>query len=177
MTLAYHHFTGTAAQSEVLREEYARLYMDIRTEPPYSSGPLYRQDRFLERTVTQAEHPGFALVSARDGERLAGFAFGLPFAAGRWWGGEATPGPRDVVAATKFAVIELNLLPEYRGKGHGRRLLNELLAERPEPYAILLSHPDAKAHAMYEHWGWRVVGTVRPIPEAEVSDAMMFSLR
>jgi GNAT superfamily N-acetyltransferase len=174
--MIYRHFTGADAKAEVLRDEYTDVYLAIRTEPPYNSGPLYERSRFLERTTRQAENPGFDLVAARDGDVLAGFAFGLPFDGGRWWGGDATPGPDEVVAEPKFAVIELNLIQEYRGKGYGKRLLGELLAARFEPYAILLSHPEAMAHTIYEHWGWRVVGTVRPIPEAEINDALVLPL-
>ncbi|WP_327047326.1 GNAT family N-acetyltransferase [Microbispora sp. NBC_01189] len=172
MGITFRHLTGTTA-ADAFDDEYADVYMEIRAEPPYNSGPLYRRDRFLERTHTQAQNPGFTLVAAEDGDTLAGFAFGLPFPAGRWWGGETTLGPAEVVAADKFAVIELNLREPYRGRGIGRRLLDELMSGRQESYAVLLSLPTAPAHAMYERWGWRVVGTCRPAPDAMVADVMV----
>ncbi|MFI7630315.1 GNAT family N-acetyltransferase [Microbispora rosea] len=176
MGVEFHHLTREAAAA-ALDDELAEVYMTIRAEPPYDSGPLYHRGRFLERTRQQMTVPGFCLVTVRDGEALAGFGFGLPLAAGRWWGGETTPGPEEVVAAEKFAVIELNLVPAYRGRGIGGRLLGELLEGRPEPYAMLLSRPDAAAHAIYEHWGWKVVGTCRPAPDAAIADVMVFDRR
>lgn len=176
MGIMFRHLTGEAATA-ALNDELAEVYMAIRAEPPYNSAPLYDKDRFLERTRQQITVPGFHLVTVRDGEVLAGFAFGLPFTAGRWWGGETTPGPAEVVATDKYAVIELNLLKQYRGRGIGRELLAELLAARPEPYAMLLSRPEAVAHAIYEHWGWQVVGTCRPAPDAAVADVMVLDRR
>ncbi|MBB4704584.1 GNAT family N-acetyltransferase [Sphaerisporangium siamense] len=150
--------------------------MDIRTEPPYNAGPLYQRQRYTDRTSKQVASEGFALVSARDrAGALAGFAFGFRMPAGRWWGGNTTP-VAELVDVDKFAVIELNLRKEYRGKGYGRKLLEELLAARPEQWAMLLSLPAAPAHAMYEHLGWEVVGTVQPAPDAEVADVMVLPL-
>jgi hypothetical protein len=48
-----------------------------------------------------------------------------------------------------------------------------LLADRPEPHATLLVHPDADARKIYPRWGWRQVGTNRPKPDAPVDDIMV----
>ncbi|MEO3857706.1 GNAT family N-acetyltransferase [Acrocarpospora sp. B8E8] len=174
MSIAFYRMTGEDAAAAVLGDEYAEVYLRIREEPPYNSGPLYRRDRFRDRTSAQAQRAGFALVAANDeAGKLAGFAFGLPMAEGAWWGGETTPGPPEAVAQAKFAVIELNLLPEYRGHGYGKRLLDLLLEGRPEPYATLLANPAAAAHAKYLRWGWRMAGTCRPAPDAMVTDVLI----
>ncbi|GGL03671.1 hypothetical protein Sme01_65070 [Sphaerisporangium melleum] len=176
MTITVDHLRGEAAR-EVLGEEYVLLYLATRAEPPYNSGPLYDRDRYLERTTRQAEATGFEAVSARDEDgRLIGFAFGLPMAAGRWWGGETTPAPDDVLDAEKFLVIELNVAAGERGKGYGRRLLEELLGGRGEAWATLLSTPRAPARAMYAHLGWDAVGTCRPAPDAEAADVLLLKL-
>ncbi|PRX66087.1 acetyltransferase (GNAT) family protein [Nonomuraea fuscirosea] len=175
MGFVFRHMTGEKAKA-VLDEPYVSIYLAIRAEPPYNGGPLYDRDRFLERTGKQTELPGFELVAAEWDGVLAGFAFGFTMAAGMWWGGETTPPPQEVVDAPKLAVVELDLLPEHRGQGVGRRLLSELLDDREEPLATLLSRPDTPAHAMYQRWGWRLVGAVRPAPDAVVADAMVTSL-
>ncbi|MEU9891091.1 GNAT family N-acetyltransferase [Sphaerisporangium sp. NPDC051017] len=174
MSVVFRHYDGDQA-AEVLSEEYVDAYLDIHAEPPYNSGPLYQRDRYLDRTRAQMNGAGFHLVSARDGDTLAGFAFGFRVPAGRWWGGGPGPSP-ELVDTDNFAVVELNLVRQYRGKGCGRRLLDELLSDRPEPWAILLSLPDAPAHAMYEHLGWQVVDTMQPFPDAEVADVMALKL-
>lgn len=160
-------------------EEYAEAYTEIYAEPPYDSGPLYSRERFLERTGRQVHRPGFELLAAVDaGSRaLAGFCFGFRFEAGTWWGGEASAPPAEVVDADKVAVIELILRKAYRGRGCGKALLEAFLAGREEPWATLLAHPAAPAHAKYERWGWRKVGTVRPAPDAVVADVMVLDRR
>ncbi|GAA3808895.1 hypothetical protein GCM10022226_31450 [Sphaerisporangium flaviroseum] len=170
-----HKYGGDAA--EVLADEYVVPYLEIQAEPPYNSNPNASRERYLERTRRQVDNPGFHLVSAGDeGGRLIGWTFGLPFAAGRWWGGDNTPAPDEVLQAEKFAVIELNVILKERGKGYGRRLLEELLGARPEPWAMLLSLPAAPAHDMYEHLGWHVAGTNQPAPDADVADVMVLKL-
>ncbi|MEU8269007.1 GNAT family N-acetyltransferase [Sphaerisporangium sp. NPDC049002] len=175
MGIVFDHKHGGDA-SEVLSDEYVIRYLEIQAEPPYNSNPNASKERYLDRTRRQVDTPGFQLVSARDGGRLIGWAFGLPFAAGRWWGGDTTPAPEEVLQAEKFAVIELNVIPEHRGNGYGRRLLDELLGGRPEPWATLLSLPAAPAHDMYEHLGWHIAGTNQPAPDAEVADVMVLKL-
>ncbi|MGW0810705.1 N-acetyltransferase family protein [Nonomuraea sp. NPDC002799] len=173
--LVLRHMTGEHAKA-VLEAPYVDIYLNIRSEPPYNAGQLYSRERFIERTRAQTDLPGFELVAAEiDGEPV-GFAFGFTMAAGRWWGGDATPPPAAVLDAPKLAVVELDLLAAHRGQGLGKRLLAALLDGRTELCATLLSRPDTLAHAMYQRWGWTIVGTVRPAPEAVVTDAMMIRL-
>ena len=81
-----------------------------------------------------------------------GFSFGLPFKEGSWWSGEATDPPAYLRAASKFAVIELVVRKDWRRMGIGRKLLDGLLAERAERYAILTAMPNAEARHMYGRW-------------------------
>lgn len=73
-------------------------------------------------------------------------------------------------------MIELDVREDYRRRGIGRQLLETLLAQQDAPYATLLADPDAPAHAMYQRWGWRLVGAVRAAPDARASDALVLDL-
>ncbi|SFJ05755.1 GNAT family N-acetyltransferase [Amycolatopsis regifaucium] len=55
-------------------------------------------------------------------------------------------------------VYEPAVVPELRGRGHGRALLDDLLKDRPERFALLGSRVAAPARALYRRWGWRKVG-------------------
>ena len=176
MNVVFRHHTGEQATTAALDKAYGDAYEEIYSEPPYSSGPLFSRERFVERTVAQVERPGFTLVSAHDDLSLAGFAFGFTMAAGNWWGGQSTTPPRTLIDSPKLAIIELILRQKYRGQGTGRQLLRELLSHRAEPHATLLSHPDAPAHELYRRWGWQIVGTCRPAPDAPLMDAMALEL-
>lgn len=174
MGIVFTRLSGAAARA-ALTDVYADAYVEIYAEPPYGGHEVFSRAKFLERTRAQVDRPGFELVAALDGPALAGFSFGFTFPAGTWWGGAVDRPPADVLDVPKFAVIELILRREHRGRGDGKQLLGTLLDGRAEPVATLLSHPQAAAHAMYERWGWRVVGTV-PLPGGPVMDAMVLPL-
>jgi GNAT superfamily N-acetyltransferase len=133
---------------------------------------------FLRRTRSQMLRPGFHLVVLREGERLIGFALGLTFPAGSWWSGPVADPPADeILQADKFAVIELNVTPEWQGHGYGTVLMQALLANRVEPYAMLTTNPASKARRIYEHWGWEYVGKAHHAPEQEVMDELVLQLQ
>jgi GNAT superfamily N-acetyltransferase len=151
-------------------DEVTDLYVAIHSQPEHQF-PMYGRDAFIERTTAQCNRDGFELVSLRIDDQLIGFSFGLRFAAGKWWSDIAPP-PAAILDATKFAVIELDVDEQLRRRGFGRELMNQLLADRPEPYATLAATVDGDAHAMYIRWGWRVVGrfTDEPVMDALVKD-------
>lgn len=143
-------------------DQLADLYDEVRAEAPYNSaGPIWTRQAFLDRTRTQLADPGFVLVTAQADKQLVGFAFGLPMAPGRWFSGDTSP-PADILAASKFAVIELNVARPWRRQGIGRALLDSLLADRSEQYAMLGTLIEAPARRVYERWGWRSVAASQP---------------
>lgn len=168
--------TDGADIDEIL-PEMTNLYREVYAEPPYNSGPLFDIDAFQTRTRRQATRAGFTLITARDDDTsMIGFAFGVPFAAHQWWSGEATPPPAEILAAPKFAVIELVVRQSRRGHGIGHNLMTTLLADRPEPYAFLTAFPDAAAREVYRRWGWTQVGTAHHTPDSPVLDSLVLPL-
>jgi ribosomal protein S18 acetylase RimI-like enzyme len=72
--------------------------------------------------------------------------------------------------------MELAVLPDRRGKGIGRALMDELLAERDEPYALLTVNPAADARRLYERLGWRHVASTKPGNSSGGMDVMLLKL-
>jgi GNAT superfamily N-acetyltransferase len=141
--------------------ELRAVYADVFWLPPYNEGPEMA-DEFVDRLAEESKRPGFSLVAACGGGRLLGFAYGYTMPAGEWWDGTDRPAPEEVKAADKLAVIEWAVLPDRRGAGIGRRLLDELLAGRREQWATLTVVPAADARVIYDRWGWRQVASTRP---------------
>ncbi|WP_422769998.1 GNAT family N-acetyltransferase [Plantactinospora sp. WMMC1484] len=163
-----------------MRDDVTALYAAVHHAGPQGDSPLYARETFLKRTNRQAVQPGFAATLARHGAagELAGFAFGLPFPSGVWWASHRRDDPPvDVLEAPKFAVIELNVAGAFRGRGLARRLLDLLLTDRPEPFAILTTTPDSPARSMYARWGWKQIGTAQHTPEAPCMDQLVLPLR
>lgn len=174
--VALHRHTG--ADVDQLLDEIAELYEVVYAEPPYNGGSVFSRERMLERTRVQREASGFTLIAARQGDELVGFSFGFTFAEGCWWGGKTTPEPpADVLAPPKFAVIELVVAKSWRGRRLSTALMGAVLAGRVEPYATLLSEPDAPARRIYDHWGWQHVADVQPAEDAPYMHALVLPLQ
>jgi GNAT superfamily N-acetyltransferase len=147
--------------------EVANFYGEIHTDMPEEQGGIFSRQSFLTRTASQAQAPGFELITATLRESLVGLTFGYPMAAGRWWG-DCTSAPEEILAASKFAVIELDVRKSYRRQGIAKTLLDMLLSDRDEDFATLASTPGAIANAMYKRWGWYKVGVFTDSMEALV---------
>lgn len=161
------------AQTLAMLDELTEVYEEIHSGSAEYDYPLYGRDQFVSRTENQVAQGGFELVTVHADGRIAGFSFGCRFASGRWWAGATQP-TTDLLTATKFAVIELDVRREYRGQGWGRALLDRLLADRQEGFATLAAVRDGTAQAMYERWGWYKVGTFNGEP---VMDVMVLPLK
>ncbi|SFW83931.1 GNAT family N-acetyltransferase [Amycolatopsis australiensis] len=138
-----------------------RLYLDVYREPPYRETEADAA-RFRETLARHALLPGFALTTVHAGPELAGFAYGVGREPG-WWHPRATAAaPAWLRGSPVFYVYELAVRRAARGRGHGRDLLDRLLHERTEPFAVLAASTAAPAHAMYRRWGWEPVGALTP---------------
>jgi GNAT superfamily N-acetyltransferase len=155
---------------DILADAYLLAYAD----DPDIGHSIYARDAFIERTSGQAKSPDFTLIAAYAGDQLAGFSFGLPFPAGRWWrGGSNTEPPAELVSANKFAVIELVVLPDFQGQGLATRLMQALLENRPEPYAMLLADQEGHARSIYDQWGWQAVQRLQPAEDVAALDVLV----
>jgi GNAT superfamily N-acetyltransferase len=140
-------------------DSLADIYVQEYAEPPYSASPAaFGREAFIERTTRQVTEDGFSLLTGHvDGEQ-AGYAFGYTHGRGRWWRGKSEPPPpEDLVQSPAFVVIELIVRHPFRGRGYSHQLLDELLADRSEPFATLCAHPEAFARDVYPRWGWQEV--------------------
>ncbi len=168
---------GDGESTREMLDDITRLYVEVHAEPDQASGSLYGRDAFVTRTRNQTNREGFSIVYARDrGAGLVGFSFGVPLGPGQWWTGEASPPPDTILAATKFAVIELIVKKDWRGRGLGRRLLDHLLRDRPEPYAILTARSNTPARTIYARWGWQQVGTAQHTLDAPIMDQLVLPM-
>ncbi|MCY0954280.1 GNAT family N-acetyltransferase [Streptomyces sp. H27-S2] len=152
--------TGTLRRPGEFREVYHQVYR----EPPYCEDEA-AADGFAAQLAEHAALPGFSVttVHAASGA-LAGFAYGVRRDRGWWHPRAASPPPRDL-RGPLFYVYELAVVRELRGLGHGRALLDLLLADRTEPFAVLAASTGAPAHARYLRWGWTGAGRLTGPPD------------
>lgn len=144
-----------------LAEELRDLYAEVYAEPPYNEGPEHVA-WFVDRYAADILKPGFSLVVATAEQGLVGAAHGWTMQAGQWFSKPITKPLTVIKDSPKFAIMEWMVRRSWRGQGVGRHLLDLLLADRPEPYAILASNPEAPARRVYEHLGWTYCGSTEP---------------
>ena len=145
---------------------------------------VYGKDRDPEavrREGVWRRQPGFALVEARHGEFLVGYASGMPLRpATSWWRGLTTPLPDDVTtehAGRTFAVTELLVRAAWRRQGIARELHELLLDGRGEERATLTVPPGAAAaQVAFRAWGWRKIARTRDDDAGPVLDVLVLDL-
>jgi GNAT superfamily N-acetyltransferase len=151
--------SGDVRHPEEFRDVYHRVYR----EPPYREDAA-AADGFAEQLVRHAALPGFSVTTVLDGCMLGGFAYGVRREEGWWHPRAAAPAPRWL-RRPLFYVYELAVVREQRGRGHGRELLDLLLADRTEPFAVLAASNGAPVRGLYRRWGWEKVGTLTGPPD------------
>ncbi|MFD7625932.1 GNAT family N-acetyltransferase [Streptomyces sp. NPDC059851] len=143
-------------------EEFRDVYHRVYREPPYHEDAAAADD-FARQLAGHAALPGFSVTTVLHGGALGGFAYGVHRGEGWWHPRAATPAP-EWLRRPLFYVYELAVVAELRGRGHGRALLDLLLADRTEPFAVLAASSGASAREAYRRWGWTKVGALTGPP-------------
>jgi len=148
-------------------DDLVEVYLEVYADE--ADDPFYSEDRYRQQITGHMKSPGWEMVTATVGQggELAGYIYGTPLPAGTGrWRGLTNPLPDDFINETghrTFAIAELLVREPWRGQGFARRLHDELLDHRPEERARLLVLPEnSTAQAIYAHWGWHKVATLRP---------------
>ncbi len=164
------------AQAEQLRALHAEVYADLAPEAGDDGS------RIAGRFGVQCRQPGFALVQARSGGYLIGYAAGMPLRPSTsWWRNLTTPLPDQVTdehAGRTFAVVELLVRASWRRQGIGRSLHDLLLAGRDEERAtVVVPSGAAAAQSAFRSWGWRRIARTRdPGSASATSDVLITTL-
>lgn len=163
--------TGTAElrsydadQAQKLLEDLVAVYLEIHATPPT---PFQNEERYRRQLAGHMANPGWKLVTATEGGKLIGYAYGFPLPPHtRWWEGLQTPVPdgfTDEDGHRTFAISEIMVRTHWRGQRVGGRLHRALLADRPEKRATLLVEPDNElARRAYGKWGYETIGALLP---------------
>src|SRR4051812_13661797 len=142
---------------------YRRAFLDLHERDPARA----ESDR-TAHARTHVHRPGLRVVAAlapdqdlpADRSPLVGVAYGQPGARGQWWHDTVVAAvPPDVAQrwlSDTFEVVELHVLPDYQGRGLGRRLLRALLDGCGRRTAALsaLELPDSPARRLYAGEGF-----------------------
>lgn len=160
------------------------LLLDVHDEVYADSGdPLAGRQEFAGFLDHWAARDGFVCVVAYEAGQVVGYGYGAPLTTGSAWWSTVEPRPDPGFAAETgartFALSELMVRAPWRGTGAARRIHDELLIGRGEERVTLLVHKaHPKVRALYERWGYRLVGEMTPsFPNAPRLCAMVLRLR
>jgi GNAT superfamily N-acetyltransferase len=166
------------ADATTIRE----LLLDVHDEVyENSNDPLATREAFAEFVDHWSGRNGFACVIGYARGEPVGYAYGAPLGADTgWWDGVTPPLSEAFTSETgarTFALSELMVRTAWRGTGAARRIHDALLADRNEERVALLVHTEhGKVRALYEAWGYRMVGETVPFEGAPELCAMVLPL-
>jgi ribosomal protein S18 acetylase RimI-like enzyme len=149
--------------AELLRErraELEQLWLDVW---PGTS------DRLFALLPRHSRRSGFRFLTAQDGSRIVGFAYGYVGGDGEAWHERVaramTEGQQKRwLAPGELEFVELGVHPSMRRRGIGGLLHDELLMRAARPTAVLATEVDnAMAVAFYRGRGWETI-----IPELRI---------
>lgn len=97
------------------------------------------------------------LVGEIDGDIL-GFLYGFDLLAHNWWPQRITPALEEAGESQwledAFELAEIEVDPAVHGQGLGSALLHTQLDNMPQSRALLATHPDNPARALYHRFGF-----------------------
>jgi ribosomal protein S18 acetylase RimI-like enzyme len=179
VTLARYDSRG----AEPLAGEVADLYWSVYgSKEPQSSNPFYARDAFLARLGRYRAGPGYELVTARDGRRLIGFAYGYRVTPASTWWDHLQPRPPDDFLEEDgnrtFAVNDMVVALDWQRRGIALAMHDELRASHPGMRFTLTVRPDnVPARTAYLRWGYRVIGQAQPLPGSPTYDMMLLDFK
>jgi ribosomal protein S18 acetylase RimI-like enzyme len=153
---------GGAPLAEALFDAIRNLYDEVFSQPPFAWEESEPEDH-RKRLMRVMAEPTFGLTVALAEGALVGFAYGYTSAPDSpRWTGFTPPLSAGLTAewpGRTFALVDLAVRADWRGKGIGRQLVDELLGSRQEERAVLKTEPEViETGKFYVRTGWRRVG-------------------
>lgn len=120
-----------------------------------------RRDHFRDTRLAYLPlYDGALTIGAFEDETLVGFVYGFDYQPGHWWPQQVGPALARAGHAgwteDAFELNELEILPEYQGRGLGTALLHELFGRTTHRHILLstTADPDDRAKVLYGRLGF-----------------------
>jgi GNAT superfamily N-acetyltransferase len=162
-----------------IRQTLLDLYAEVYAKE-IECDAFFSVERFDERLTGHASAPGWMCVLGDVEGDHVGYAYGATVRRGGWWNGVQTPMDPELIredGSRTFGLFEIMVRTPWRGQGIARGVHDELMSRRTEERAALTveqAHP--RVRAMYESWGYRKVGELKPFKDSPLYDAMLLDL-
>lgn len=125
-------------------------------------GPIALDDWTESPWNRHRSRDGYRLITARDADRIVGFAWGYTGGAGQHWTdlvARRLGSAADGWLGGHFEFVELAVIPASRGRGIGGLLHDALLDGLPHDRALLsTTTQESAATGLYRSRGWARIG-------------------
>jgi len=170
---------GFTPATAAVRGDLLDVYAEVRA--PLLHLPNYAITAFGECLDRHGAEPGFAAVLAYADGQPIGYAYANTIEHGdRYWQRTTPPPADEYTQQPAVALKEIGVRPAWRGTGSARRIHDELLRTREEPYVTLMVNKaagDGKVHAVYRSWGYEDIGQSQPSPASPLLTVMLRATR
>ena len=171
----------TAAATLALVDDLAAVYRATFTLSPHdeTEGDIARfTGEMLPRHATRRDFRCCVARAAPDGGPVIGFVYGYTGEPGQYWHDLVARALDPATAAAwlpgAFEVVTLAVVPARRGRGLGAALLAAVLAELPNPTALLSTkRMETSALNLYRTRGWATLGAPLRFPGSQTEYLVM----
>lgn len=165
--------SGDSQYAKAYVNQLAELYENNFVDPPLQGTYFYSKEQFRDRLLEDyiagpknGTNPSFKIVSAWIGDQLIGFASGASLPSGtQWWEGikESLPERFNEEDGNRtLALLDIVVKRNLRSQGVGHQLHSKLLEGRGEERVTLMCSASRQpAYSIWQHWGYKKVGTTR----------------
>ncbi|MGH3088400.1 MAG: GNAT family N-acetyltransferase [Rubrobacteraceae bacterium] len=160
MSVELHSFSDRRTL-ERFEARIVEVYGAAFSEPPYSQGEDGVRN-VANRLPRHARNAGFRCLVAEENDQVLGFVYGYTDEPGGWWHEQVAPSMEaaglERWLRNAFALTELAVAPQARGRGVGGRLHDTLLDSLPHRRSLLSTHQEKTvARKLYDKRGWIVL--------------------
>ncbi len=152
----------SAESALLLGEAIYALYAESFRSSPHNG--VETETQYLERWNQHRRRPGFLLLTLDLGTSTApvGFLYGYSGRPGTWWFDHVVAELPETICTLwftdPFEIVEMGVIPAYRGRGYGTRLIQRALEVIPNHRVVLSTQRDRNPVVrLYQREGFEVI--------------------
>jgi ribosomal protein S18 acetylase RimI-like enzyme len=174
--------TGGPQDAERYADQLTELYETDFVDPPFRESTFFSTEWFRETLLKEyVKASNFKIVTLWCDDKLTGFVYGCPLPSNtQWWKDVREPLSNEFIREDghrTLALLDICVKRSLRGQKLASQLHARLLEGRDvERVTLLSSKGQQPAYSIFQHWGYRKIGTADPAQEGIAMDVFIRQL-